>query len=399
MTDTARLGLPLLAAGQAQKHVTHNEALALLDALVQMRLEAVDVNDPPEAPAEGEAHGVGPAPSGAWSGRAGAVAVRSGGAWTFLTPAEGWTAWDAGTGRLLVRTGSGWRSLDALLKRLGDLDALAIGTALDPNNPLSVKARSALFSSPGTEGEDGSLRVAFNRGAASGAATHLFQSDWSGRAETGLAGDDRWRLKVSVDGSLWRDAIVADPARGSVRIDALTSGRDGPGFGGRIEIGHTATRVGIVFLDASPSAEPGAAVVFRRGDAVAGSITTTAAGTVYGTVSDVRLKRDVAPITDALERLALLKPCRFAFRDAPERRLDGFLAHEAARAVPEAVTGAPDAEDEAEAPVPMTLDLARLVPLLTASVQKLAAKVEALERNRDRRAECAPAPPGPSEST
>ncbi len=398
MTDTARLGLPLLAAGQAQKHVTHNEALALIDALVQMRLEGLDRNDPPGTPAEGAAYAVGSAPTGAWAGRAGTVALRSGGAWRFLAPAEGWTAWDGGTGRVVIRAGGEWKSADALIRALSDLDTLSLGTGPDPNNRLSVKARSALFSAPGNEGADASLRVVFNRGAAGGSATHLFQSNWSGRAETGLAGDDRWRLKVSADGATWREAITADPAKGSVRIDALTSGRDGPGFGGRIEIGYGDARPALVCLDAGAVGSTGNAAVFRRGTAVVGSITTTPAGTVYGSVSDARLKRDVTPIADALERLAVLKPCRFAFSTDAERRFDGFLAHEAARAVPEAVTGTPDAVDGDGMPVPMTLDLARLVPLLTACVQELAARVEALERKRDRWAECARVPEGPPES-
>lgn len=398
MTDTARLGLPLLAAGQAQKHVTHNEALALLDALVQMRLDGLDRNDPPATPAEGAAYAVGPAPTGDWTGRAGMVALRSGGAWTFLSPAEGWLAWDGETGRLTVRTGAGWKGVDALVRALSELDTLSVGTGADPNNRLSVKARSALFAAPGSEGADGSVRIVLNRGAADGTASHLFQSNWSGRAETGISGDDRWRLKVSADGTSWHDAITADPAQGAVRIDVLTSGRDGPGFGGHIEIGHGDSRSGMVLIDASGAGKTGSAVVLRRGDDVVGSITTTPAGTVYGSVSDARLKCDVAPIADASERLAALKPCRFAFRSDPARRLDGFLAQEAAAVVPEAVTGAPDAVDADGIPVPMTLDPARLVPLLTASVQELAARVEALERKRDGRAQCAAVPPGPPES-
>lgn len=36
MVDTARLSLPLMDAAQAQKHVTHNDALVRLDAITHL---------------------------------------------------------------------------------------------------------------------------------------------------------------------------------------------------------------------------------------------------------------------------------------------------------------------------------------------------------------------------
>jgi len=54
MTDTPHLGLPTLAAAQAQKHVTHNEALHRLDALVMLAVADRDLAAPPAAPAEGD---------------------------------------------------------------------------------------------------------------------------------------------------------------------------------------------------------------------------------------------------------------------------------------------------------------------------------------------------------
>src|SRR3546814_1813404 len=80
MTDlptTARFQLPLLAAAQAQKEVTHNEALTLLDALVQPVVEAGPQNSPPLAPAVGQCWLVGAAPTAEWSEAAGTVALRS----------------------------------------------------------------------------------------------------------------------------------------------------------------------------------------------------------------------------------------------------------------------------------------------------------------------------------
>ena len=105
---SARLGLPYLLPSQAQKHVTHNEALRLLDSLVQLCVEAAGAETPPGAPQDGEAWALGPAPTGDWAGQAGALAVRADGVWSFLAPQPGWRAWDRAAGTLSTWDGSAW---------------------------------------------------------------------------------------------------------------------------------------------------------------------------------------------------------------------------------------------------------------------------------------------------
>lgn len=90
---SARMGLPLLAAGQAGKEVTHNEALALLDLGVAAAVEAVGAEAPPADPAEGQAWILGANPGGAWAGKAWALAGWTAGGWRFVRPFEGLTAW------------------------------------------------------------------------------------------------------------------------------------------------------------------------------------------------------------------------------------------------------------------------------------------------------------------
>ncbi len=89
---TPRHELPLIAAGQAQKHVTHNEALVDIDAHLQLHLEALDAALPPVAPQPGQAFALAASPQGAWSGRGGTVAVFLGEGWRHLTPKAGWRA-------------------------------------------------------------------------------------------------------------------------------------------------------------------------------------------------------------------------------------------------------------------------------------------------------------------
>ena len=55
MSDaTTHLLLPYILAAQAQKHVTHNEALRILDGLVQLSVLDRDLTSPPGSPADGD---------------------------------------------------------------------------------------------------------------------------------------------------------------------------------------------------------------------------------------------------------------------------------------------------------------------------------------------------------
>ena len=112
---TPNLALPLLAAAQAQKHVTVNEALARLDGLVQLKVIDRDLTAPPVSPSEGERYIVAVSGAGAWAGWDGDVALFSGGAWLRLAPQEGWRVWIEDEGALVVRMGGAWLTLDAAL--------------------------------------------------------------------------------------------------------------------------------------------------------------------------------------------------------------------------------------------------------------------------------------------
>jgi hypothetical protein len=109
MTETTdRLDLPLIASGQAQKEMTHNEALAALDIAVQPVVEAMGVDVPPSSPAPGQCWIVGAAPEGAWTGRAQALAGWTASGWRFLAPRAGWTAWVAANELAARYDGTAW---------------------------------------------------------------------------------------------------------------------------------------------------------------------------------------------------------------------------------------------------------------------------------------------------
>ncbi len=112
---TPNLALPLLAAAQAQKHVTVNEALALLDGLVQISVKDRDLASPPASLTGGECYIVAAGATGAWAGWDGEVVLFSGGAWLRLPPKDGWRVWVEDEGVLVVRMGGAWLTLDAAL--------------------------------------------------------------------------------------------------------------------------------------------------------------------------------------------------------------------------------------------------------------------------------------------
>ncbi len=108
---TPKLSMPLIMPAQAQKHVTHNEAVELLDMIVQMTLEATNASTPPSSPGEGQAWALGTSPTGDWAGQAGMIASWRGGGWLLVTPQDGWMAWVKDVTELQVRTSGAWATL------------------------------------------------------------------------------------------------------------------------------------------------------------------------------------------------------------------------------------------------------------------------------------------------
>jgi len=108
MDATDRLELPLIAPGQAQKEMTHNEALALLDVAVQASVAAVGLDTPPVDAQPGSCWIVGPRPTGAWAGHPGAIAGWTGGGWRFVAPRPGLAAWSLADGMEARCDGVGW---------------------------------------------------------------------------------------------------------------------------------------------------------------------------------------------------------------------------------------------------------------------------------------------------
>ena len=122
-------------------------------------------------------------------------------------------------------------------------------------------------------------------------------------------------------------------------------------------------------------------LAFINGNGTVGSVVTSGSSTSYNTTSDYRLKENVVELTGATERLKQLNPSRFNFIADADTTVDGFLAHEVADVVPEAISGEKDAVDADGNPEYQGIDQSKLVPLLVATIQELEARITELENN------------------
>ena len=210
------LSLPYIAQGQAQKEVTHNDALNLLDAVVQLAVLDRDLATPPGSPAQGARYLVAASPTGAWAGHANHIAEWLDGAWRFFAPGIGWLAWVVDEGAILAWNGIAWVNAPAVISAL---QMLGILTAADSTNRLAVKANGALFSHDDVTPGTGHMRITMNKSDAAKDVGFTFQDAFSTRALFGLLGDDNFTIKVSADGSAFTTSIVIDKTNGHVGIN------------------------------------------------------------------------------------------------------------------------------------------------------------------------------------
>ncbi len=200
---STNLEMPFIMPSQAQKHVTHNEALLLLDAIVQLSV-IEERGNPPDTPQPGERFVIATGATGAWSSRVGRIAIWQDGYWVYVTPKAGWCAWFETSGRLKIFDGSAWQDLP--LPEHASVMTLGISATADDTNRIAVSSPASLFNHAG-----GGHQLKINKAAATDTATLLFQSGWTGHAEMGLAGNTDFSIKVS-NGSEWKTGLSIDSA-------------------------------------------------------------------------------------------------------------------------------------------------------------------------------------------
>jgi len=201
MISTTKLQLPYIAAAQAQKHITHNEALRALDAIVQLSVINSNLISPPASPNDGDSYIIAANATGEWLNKDNQVSAWQDNVWIFYEPKEGWLAWNATDGQLYIYTNTSW--INALNTSFQNIAMMGINATADVINRLSVNSEATLLNH---DGNGHQLKV--NKNTLGDNASILFQTGFSGRAEFGLTGDDEWHVKMSGDGTNWVEAQV-----------------------------------------------------------------------------------------------------------------------------------------------------------------------------------------------
>lgn len=215
MSQTSTLlALPYIQPAQAQKHVTHNEAIELLDLIVQLTVQDFTASTPPSSPAEGDTYALDTTPSGAWAGQAGMLASFRGNGWLFVSPRIGWQAYGVTTADMRVYDGSNWVASGV---SFNNLPGVGVNATADTTNRLSVSADATLLNNAGS-----GHQLKLNKATSGDTASLLYQSGFSGRAEMGLAGNDDFTVKVS-DGAAWFTGLTVLGASGAVQINEVLS--------------------------------------------------------------------------------------------------------------------------------------------------------------------------------
>lgn len=210
--QTPNLSLPFIMPSQAQKHITHNEAIRRLDALTQMAAESRVLTQPPAAPANGMAYLIPEGATGEWIGHDNEIAAFQDGTFIFLTPKAGWRVYVRNEG-LFVYDNDSWSLVSGGSSDVSNLTELGVNSSADETNRLSVRSDAVLLSH-----ETGDIRTVINKETTSDTAALLFQTDFSGRAEVGLTGDDDFHFRVSADGNQFADSLVLDHQTGRVNF-------------------------------------------------------------------------------------------------------------------------------------------------------------------------------------
>lgn len=215
MEQTNHLKLPYILPSQAQKHVTHNEALRMLDAIVQLAVIARDYTHPDPEAQEGDRYIIPDNAGGDWSAHKHKLAAFTDGSWSYFIPLAGWLCYVKNENKLLIFNGTDWQETGGSAD-LSSVAMLGIHASADETNRLSVSSAATLLNHAGN-----GHQLKLNKNGETDTASLLFQSNWTGHAEMGLAGSKDFSVKVGDDSGQWREAMRIDRTSGNIMIGTM----------------------------------------------------------------------------------------------------------------------------------------------------------------------------------
>jgi hypothetical protein len=142
---SAKLAADYLDEAQSAAHTKVNKFIALADAVAQLSMKDRDLTAPPGSPVDGDTYLVAASPTGAWSGKAGKIAVYFSATpeWLFVTPVEGWIGWLQDENKFIYYDGAAWQNLNPA----GITGSGTLVTVSPMNYPaqLSLSAETSIF--------------------------------------------------------------------------------------------------------------------------------------------------------------------------------------------------------------------------------------------------------------
>ncbi|NDE90865.1 MAG: DUF2793 domain-containing protein [Alphaproteobacteria bacterium] len=216
MANTPRLLMPYLVAGQAQKEITHNDALNDVDALAQISVINRTTATPPSSPVEGDSYLIATSASGAWAGNANAVATYYSG-WRIKTPKAGWLAYVQAEAAFYFFDGSAWNICKTVAPAHGNAFAFIgdsrltaqfndSGASAFPGNAAHMKTSNFFFNwANALLGQR--MKVAYN-GAVSG-----YRSDqYLANLPAAIASGAKWLMIWGVVNDITQSGTTGDTA-------------------------------------------------------------------------------------------------------------------------------------------------------------------------------------------
>lgn len=261
------------------------------------------------------------------------------GMWNSIPASNANFYWYAGTTQVATLSGAGAFTANGKITQNGNYRATGPNIAVGDANYGLSSFNSMMYFYSGTNG------YAFTSAGADGAArTNIMTIDNTGAV------------------------VCGSVAAGGAQLSRIWAGFPLNGTGtARINVNSFGTN----FIDFHylGSATPSGQIYY-----------STPTGTVvYATTSDYRLKRDIKPIDNAIEKILALKPCNFKMKGAQES-IDGFLAHELKEVVNYAAFGEKDVIDKDGNIIPQMIDSSKLIPLLTKALQNSIIRIKNLEK-------------------
>jgi len=146
-----------------------------------------------------------------------------------------------------------------------------------------------------------------------------------------------------------------------------------------VESNSATVAIPVAFSDTRTDTNGSAMVQIVRRNVLVGQITTTSSTTAYTTTSDYRLKKNVQPMQNSLDKICRLNPVTYTWK-SDELPGEGFIAHELQEIFPTAVTGLKDELNDDGTPKYQSIDTSFIVGTLVSAMQEQQVLIEQLSK-------------------